>query len=864
MNIRLTLTTALAVILASLSVSPLIQGWGWFFGGVGAVLVVTAAGLLTRLAPVPATVAACLLAVIACLPLMAVPAWYARAGAALIVVAGAAGLTRHRRLAALAWLITYLGALLIYLNASFAAGWSIAGFLPTRASIRHLASLASGGLDERAFVPPVPGIHGIVLVTAAGVGLMAVAADLLAIRLRSPAIAGLPLLALFSVPITTNAKQDALGSTVVFCLGIIGYLAMLAADGRDRLRIWGRLVTVWQYRDTEAVQGPDTRALAASGRRIGLAAVSIAVLVPLLIPGIGVHGLFGSHDNTGNGGKARVALPDPIVQMQHQLQSSSPQTVLTYTTTAANASSQYLHVYVLNYDGASGRWTLVTPGTSTQVGSKALRPAPGATAQIHEQVTRTRAKLARNVAGYNSKLSFLPVPYAPSSVGVSGEWAEDNSTLMVYSTKTALGGLDYTVTSKAVAPSQQQLEAAGSASSSPAATDYFEQPRSHARQLTKIADSITKGKNTAIDKAIALQDWFRTSSRFSYNLDVHLPDSTAGLVKFLTKTRQGYCQQFAFAMAILAREIGIPSRIVVGYTAGTNEGNNTWRITTADAHAWPELYFPAAGWLRFEPTPSGAEGQATADPPAYAGATAPSAPTGPQTGPAGGPGSALGTAGGKASSGALAKLRNLENQTDTLTGSGKRAGSAGTSFPYGWVILAVLVLALVTPGTARLLIRRARWHRAAGDAALASAAWRELRDDLADHAMAGRPSESPRGVAYRIGKLLGLETDAARALERVATAEERARYAPVPLHAVALRQDVAAVRRAIASEADAPVRWRARLLPSSTLGPARTALQNALDVFGWMEAAGLRLRNSALARRARLNRDPASARQVLG
>ena len=81
---------------------------------------------------------------------------------------------------------------------------------------------------------------------AAGIGLMAVATDLLAVRLRSPAIAGLPLLVLFSVPITTNAKQGGFGATLVFCLGMIGYLSLLAADGRERLRIWGRLVTVWQ------------------------------------------------------------------------------------------------------------------------------------------------------------------------------------------------------------------------------------------------------------------------------------------------------------------------------------------------------------------------------------------------------------------------------------------------------------------------------------------------------------------------------------------------------------------------------------------------------------------------------------------
>src|SRR5258706_7717163 len=88
-------------------------------------------------------------------------------------------------------------------------------------------------------------------------------------------------------------------------------------------------------------------------------------------------------------------------------------------------------------------------------------------------------------------------------------------------------------------------------------------------------------------------------------------------------------------MAVLARLIGTPSRIAIGYTAGQQHANGTWVVTTADAHAWPELYFSGAGWLRFEPTPGGLGGQQTAVEPSYvynAGAG------GNSTGGAGGPG----------------------------------------------------------------------------------------------------------------------------------------------------------------------------------------------------------------------------------
>ena len=81
----------------------------------------------------------------------------------------------------------------------------------------------------------------------------------------------------------------------VFCLGMAGYLALLAVDGRERLRLWGRLVTVWQPRTiprSGSRTGPNTRDLAAAGRRIGLAAVVIALFVPLLVPGLAEHKLF--------------------------------------------------------------------------------------------------------------------------------------------------------------------------------------------------------------------------------------------------------------------------------------------------------------------------------------------------------------------------------------------------------------------------------------------------------------------------------------------------------------------------------------------------------------------------------------------
>ena len=65
------------------------------------------------------------------------------------------------------------------------------------------------------------------------------------------------------------------------------------------------------------------------------------------------------------------------------------------------------------------------------------------------------------------------------------------------------------------------------------------------------------------------------------------------------ETKQGYCTQYATAMVMSARSLGIPARVAIGFLPGTKRGNE-YEVRAADAHAWPELYFPGLGWTRFE------------------------------------------------------------------------------------------------------------------------------------------------------------------------------------------------------------------------------------------------------------------------
>jgi len=107
-----------------------------------------------------------------------------------------------------------------------------------------------------------------------------------------------------------------------------------------------------------------------------------------------------------------------------------------------------------------------------------------------------------------------------------------------------------------------------------------------------------------------LQAYFRGGD-FEYSLDAPERASGDAISDFLAD-KQGYCVQFSSAMTIMARTMGIPARIGVGY-AGGDEAENGVDVSMQDSHAWPELYFEGAGWVRFEPTPGGPAG----DPPKW-------------------------------------------------------------------------------------------------------------------------------------------------------------------------------------------------------------------------------------------------------
>jgi hypothetical protein len=794
MNTRLTVAAAVATMLASIALYPLLAGGSWFWGGIAAVIVVGAVGAATRRRAIPAL---------------------------LCFLAG-------------------IGALFLYLNVAFAGRQSWAGLAPTGASLRHLKVLLNQAMAETSkYAPPVPARPGIVLLTVAGIGLVAVLTDVLAVRLHRPAIAGLPLLVLFCVPLTTDARPGAVGGTLVFCAGMVGYLGLLSADGRHRLRLWGRLIHPWQ--DDADIQGPDVRPLAAAGRRIGSAAVVLALALPLLIPGLKAHRLFpGDGNGKGGGGShGKISFPNPLDLLNTDLRVSKPVPVLTYHT--ADGNPPYLQLYVLG-NLTTNAWIMGQAPTTTALTSKGFMPAvPGMAPDTTGPPVKEWITLGDNLEN-RGHVNYLPVPYAARQVKVSrgANWRIDGNTLSVLSASARLAGLSYQVLAKDVNPLPSALRKASSAGA-PAIGYLNVPPEYKTPQIESLVKRITSAKHipyakgTSYGKAVAIQDWFTAPGRFTYSLKVSSAQGPGALINFLTKSRKGYCQQFAFGMAVLARLVGIPSRVVVGYTQGTFSGNDNYQVKTSDAHAWPELYFPTIGWLRFEPTPpdaAGGPGQATATLPPYSTPLSDQGNLNPKTG------QQVPTS---PNSGSSPEKQNqgLNKAKKIAPGGAAGAGAArhhGTP-PIVPVIIALLVVLLIAPATTRVTARRWRWWRAKDDLARAHVAWHELRNDLTDYRIPYRDSETPRMLTRRVAGSLGLAGAERDALDRIALAEERASYAISPADSARLQADETLVRRAVARSGATSARWLAIIAPPSALIPVRAGAQHLLDVFGWMELA---------------------------
>lgn len=122
-------------------------------------------------------------------------------------------------------------------------------------------------------------------------------------------------------------------------------------------------------------------------------------------------------------------------------------------------------------------------------------------------------------------------------------------------------------------------------------------------RIGELAKEATQGASDPFGKARALESYLRT--HYGYSLELKGPPASKDpLAMFLFDVREGHCEYFASAMAIMLRELGIPARLVNGFRTGEyNRLGDDWTVRQYDAHSWVEAYFAPYGWVEFDPTP---------------------------------------------------------------------------------------------------------------------------------------------------------------------------------------------------------------------------------------------------------------------
>jgi transglutaminase-like putative cysteine protease len=476
--------------------------------------------------------------------------------------------------------------------------------VPTATTLRVLrVDIRAARADLSGFRPPLHASPGVVLLGALLAGMAAVAArvtfgDASTRRRRFPAGALVPSAAL--VTWSAVAAPSAWSAVLV--------AALIAASAA--------VVALATPSPTRASSDPGDAPPPMRRRLLG-GPVTLALMAMIVAVVVGVTAGSPSGASTVSSGSAIAGgVPATGLSLASDLlglERRDPSVVLFW---ARSPVPTYWQVGILS-TYLDGRWTT---DQSTQA-ALAGRSAGQTTAQGLPASPQHSFSVTVTVRDLSSRL--LPVPPDTTSVVVPGGAAV-----------TALGAvaavpsaLDERYQATAiVAPAVSAVPTSttgglGAGQLSP----YVTLPAIPAA-ISDLARQVTSMATTPLARAEALVDWFR-SGLFHYTLTPPpIPTGADPLVAFLTDTRAGTCESFAGAFAVMARSVGLPTRIAVGFTGGRSASGGLTIVRGADAHEWPEVYLGAGfGWVSFEPTPELPSGELS--PPSVVGPTGIQLPT---------------------------------------------------------------------------------------------------------------------------------------------------------------------------------------------------------------------------------------------
>ncbi|TDP97233.1 transglutaminase TgpA family protein [Labedaea rhizosphaerae] len=754
---------------------------------------------------------------------------------AVVVVSGLGLLLRGLRVHTLVVGIAQMFAVLCLLVVLFTNS-GILGLFPGPSSLHDLGGVLHDSAEiVKVGVPPVPATTPIMCLVVIAIGLVAVLVDTLAVAAAAPAACGLVLLCVYAVPASLSETMLPWWS---FMLGAASFALLLAVDGTHRHRL-GRNRAAGTATGTAGAASP-------------AALTGVALLLALLAgAGITMVGTIGQLPGNGDGGDgAGTALGiKPFTSLRGML-THEGNTEL-FRVRGLGQDDRYLRAVTLTTYDRNGGWKPPTEMPQGVPADGELPPAPG--------VDPTDATLsAIEVEPINSVDYWVPVYGTPHQISQLPQGIRyDPTTSMVYSEK-AQKMPAYIEEADMSEPSAAELRAAGS--NYDGLDPHYLQRADVDPQITTLANRLTSGKSTELDKVLAIKNYFDPSNGFVYRTETSQGSDATALADFVFRSKAGYCEQYASSMAVLLRQAGIPSRVALGYTAGFPQGDYR-SITTTDAHAWVEVFFPGRGWITFDPTPL-SDGRAYT--PAYANSTDTGGPDDTST-------STTNTNDDKAPKAEEPLPEDPTNAAQSTTGStdqqdsgvslgwtawvaavlvlgalivtasawliGKRKPSSArlrtalTVAAYvvwtlalvfalaivSWWLsaLAVIIVALATPRAVRDWRRRARLHRVAGSGRdAADAAWAELLAESVDRGLPVQQADTVRSAARRLVREHNLDEDGKQGMRTMVNVLERSWYGdgtPDPELVKALEEVRTSMRR------NAPLAFKAKMLPRSVL-----------------------------------------------
>ena len=513
-----------------------------------------------------------------------------------LVVAALGFLLRSARVSAPLVVLLQGSVVALLLHQHWATGGALGGWLPTPGSSRSVIELMQGAIEETArYSAPITAeataFPALMVASGAAVVLLV---DLLACTLRRVPLAGLPLLAAFTAPVSLLGGV----SWLPFAVAAGCFVLLLAADQAGRLGQWGRSLS-----SPAAADEPHDVQLATvwpTATRIGFAGIGVAVLAPVLMPT--TDGLLIGDNGFGPGGGGnKVNIDNPMLDVRRDLRRGEDVELMRVETD--DPDPRYLRLSVLDEFTGSAWLPSERDIPSSQRVDGTLPRAPGLDAGT--PLTEHRWEIS-----VNDELAskWLPIPYPAVSVDVEGDWRYDDRTLDVMTpvADTTTAGLDYSAVGQSVRASTEALVSAPPPSRR-IFVDGTRLPDEVPPGLEELAREVTEGAQSSFERAVMLQQWFRRDGGFVYSVErSEEGNGLEQLERFLGTgegSRVGYCEQFSAAMALMARSIDLPARVAVGFLRPDRSGSE-WVYSTHDLHAWPEIYIQGAGWLRFEPTPA--------------------------------------------------------------------------------------------------------------------------------------------------------------------------------------------------------------------------------------------------------------------